>query len=99
MRETRAGTKVGSPELTCLHFNFVLFGAKLIVDCVNVLSVHLLAAGLLRQNPLRGFSPQQRQQRSYEILLRDVSLLLDFLCGRNISHLTAGERIYIQLLP
>lgn len=51
--------------LTCLHFNFVLFGAKLIIDCENVLSRHLLGAGFLGQNPLRGFSPEQRQQRSY----------------------------------
>lgn len=78
----------GSPELTCLHFNFVLFGAKLIVDCEDVLSVHLFGAGLLGQNPLRGFSPEQRQQRSNQILLRDVSLLLDFLYGHGEKYHT-----------
>lgn len=64
----------------------MLFGAKLIVDCENVLSVHLLGTGLLGQNPLRGFSPEQRQQCSYQILLRDVSLLLDFLHGHGEKH-------------
>lgn len=78
----------GESLLTCLHFNFVLFGAELIIDCKNVPSLHLLGAGLLCQNPLRGFSPEQRQQRSYQILLRDVSLLLDFLYRH-------GQKYYI----
>lgn len=42
----------GTTLLTCLHFNFVPFGIKLIVDCKNVPSLHLLGAGLLCQNPL-----------------------------------------------
>lgn len=63
----------------CLDFDPVQFGGKLVVDCKHVSVLNLFALRLLGKHSLRGLSTRQRLQRSYQLPLRDIRLLLDLL--------------------
>ena len=54
-------------------------GGKLIVDCKHVAVLDLLGLGLLGEDALGGLPTSQRLQRSHQLPLRDVRLLLDLL--------------------
>lgn len=54
-------------------------GGKLIVDCKHVAVLDLLGLGLLGEDALGWLATGQRLQRSHQLPLRDVCLLLDLL--------------------
>ena len=66
---------------TCLDLDTVKFGGKLVVDCKHVAVLDLLGLWLLCENSLRGLPTGQRLQRSHQLPLWDVRLLLDLLQG------------------
>lgn len=64
---------------TCLDLYSVQFGGKLIVDCKYMAVLNLLRFGLLGEHALSGLPTGQRLQRSHQLSLWDVRLLLDLL--------------------
>ena len=64
---------------TCLYFDSVQFGSKLIIDCKHMAILYLLGLWLLGENSLCGFPTGQRLQRSHQLPLRNICLLLDLL--------------------
>lgn len=67
-------------------------GGKLIVDCKHVAVLDLLGLGLLGEDALGGLPASQRLQRSHQLPLRDVRLLLDLLqWGREGAEKRKGE--------
>lgn len=55
------------------------FRCKLVIDGKNVSVFNFLGFGLLGEDSLGGFSTGQRLQRSHQLPLWDVRLLLDLL--------------------
>lgn len=70
---------------TCLDLDTVQFGGKLVIDCKHVAILNLLGLGLLGENSLSGLPTGQRLQRSHQLPLWDVRLLLDLLQGGEIK--------------
>lgn len=70
---------------TCLDLDTVQFGGKLVIDCKRVAILNLLGLGLLGEDSLSGFPTCQRLQRSHQLPLWDVRLLLDFLQAGRLS--------------
>lgn len=64
---------------TRLDLDAVQLGGKLIIDCKHVAVLYLLGLGLLGEDSLSGLPTGQRLQRSHQLPLRDVCLLLDLL--------------------
>lgn len=64
---------------TCLYFDSVQFGSKLIVNCKHVAALDLLRLWLLGENSLRWLPTGQRLQRSHQLPFRNIRLLLDLL--------------------
>lgn len=64
---------------TCLYFDSVQFGGKLVVDCKHMAAFDLFALGLFRENSLGGFPTGQRLQCPHQLPFWDVRLLLDLL--------------------
>lgn len=71
--------RITDDTLTCLYFDSVQFGGKLIVDCKHVAVLDLLGLGLLGEDALGGLPASQRLQRSHQLPLRYIRLLLDLL--------------------
>lgn len=69
----------GQIACTCLDLDAVKFGGKLVIDCKHVAILDLLGLGLLGENSLSGLPTSQRLQRSHQLPLWDVCLLLDLL--------------------
>lgn len=70
---------------TCLDFDSVQFGCKLVIDCKHVPVLNLFAFWLLGKHSLRGLSTCQRLQCSYQLSLWDIRLLLDLLPYSSIA--------------
>lgn len=64
---------------TCLDLYSVQFGGELVVNCKYMAVLNLLRFGLLGEHTLSGLPTGQRLQRSHQLSLRDVRLLLDLL--------------------
>lgn len=70
---------------TCLDLDTVQFGGKLVVDCKHMSVLNFLGLWLFGENSLSGLPTGQRLQRSHQLPLRDVRLLLDLLHGGEIK--------------
>lgn len=66
---------------TCLDLDPVQLGGELVVDCKHVAVLDLLGLWLFGEDPLGGLPAGQRLQRSHQLPLGDVRLLLDLLPG------------------
>lgn len=60
-------------------------GGELVVDCKHVAVLDLLRLWLFGEDPLGGLPAGQRLQRSHQLPLRDVRLLLDLLPGPEVE--------------
>lgn len=76
-RRRRPSTAVS----TCLDLDPVQLGGELVVDCKHVAVLDLLGLWLFGEDPLGGLPAGQRLQRSHQLPLGDVCLLLDLLPG------------------
>lgn len=69
---------------TCLDFDTVQFGGKLVVNCKHMAIFDLLGLWLLGENSLCWLPTGQRLQCSHQLPLWDVRLLLDFLHSEEV---------------
>jgi len=83
---------------TCLDLDPVEFGGELVVDGEHVAVLDLLGLGLLGEDPLGRLPTGQRLQRSHQLPLGDVRLLLDLLQGPRVTFgIKVNKYIYIYI--